>query len=48
MLSVSEEVGGHVISHISNHIISFGWYHKGMQITFLEKLMNMIVSRRGQ
>ncbi len=46
MLSVSGEAGGHVIGHMSDHVISWGWYWKGVQTTFLKELI--IILRRGQ
>ncbi len=46
MLSVSREVGGHVIVHVGDHVISWGWYRKDVQMTFLEELMNIL--NRGQ
>ncbi len=46
MLSVSEEVGGHVIGHVSDHVISWGWYQKDVQTNFLKELMNIL--NRGQ
>ncbi len=45
MLNMSEEIGGHVIGHIGDHVISWGWYWKGVQTTFLKELMNILNKR---
>lgn len=46
MFGVSEETRGHMIGHVSNCIISSGWYQKSMQTTFLEELMNILNKRQ--
>ncbi len=42
MLSASEEVGGYVIGHMSDQVISWGWYQKDVQTTFFVELMNIL------
>ena len=50
MLSVSKQVGGYiegyVVSHMIDHIISWDWYQKGVQTTFLKELI--IIFKRRQ
>ncbi len=40
------EVRGHIIGHVSNNVISWSWYWKDVQTTFLKKLI--IILRRRQ
>ena len=50
MLSVSEKigdyVGGHVMNYVIDNVISKSWYWKGIQTTFLKKLI--IILKKGQ
>ncbi len=31
-----------MICHVIDNVISWGWYQKGVQTTFLEELMNIL------
>ena len=47
MLNMNEKVGDHVIDHVSNPIISLGWYQKDMQTTVFKELMNILNRRQS-
>ncbi len=46
MLSVSGEAGGHMVGHMGDHVISWGWYQKSVQTTFLKELKNIFNRRQ--
>ena len=45
---MSKKAGGYMISHVSNHVISWSWYQKGVQMIFLKKLINILNKRRSR
>ena len=46
MLSVNKEAGGYVGDHVVDCVISWGWYQKGVQMTFFEDSENDDLNRK--